>query len=166
MSYFLDDYCKRYNRQLNGFTTRLVNTLLAYRFPGNIRELQNLIERGVIIAEDGESLDFTHLSLGGESEQLSSWSNGDTLQEGSPQVSAAPMNAAAMGSRAVDNDNPLARLSAFVSGDDDALATSLSEVEELLINAAMQRSDGNITAAAQRLGMTRAQLSYRLKERK
>lgn len=168
MSYFLDDYCKRYNRQLNGFTTRLVNTLLAYRFPGNIRELQNLIERGVIIAEDGESLDFTHLSLGGESEQLSSWSNGDTLQESSPETSAASMSAvtAATGNRAVESDSPLARLSAFVSGDDDALATSLSEVEELLINAAMQRSDGNITAAAQRLGMTRAQLSYRLKERK
>lgn len=122
----------------------------------------------MIIAEDGESLDFTHLSLGGESEQLSSWSNGDTLQESSPQASAAPMNAtaAATGNRAVESDSPLARLSAFVSGDDDALATSLSEVEELLINAAMQRSDGNITAAAQRLGMTRAQLSYRLKERK
>lgn len=169
MSHFLEEYCKRYNRQLNGFTTRLVNTLLAYRFPGNIRELQNLIERGVIIADDGESLDFTHLSLGAESGQLTRWGLMESADRASAQASVSSQPAAidkTSTSLSQNEADPLVRLAAFVNGNDDALATSMSEVEELLISAAMQRSDGNITAAAQRLGMTRAQLSYRLKERK
>ncbi|GAA0692150.1 sigma-54-dependent Fis family transcriptional regulator [Marinobacterium maritimum] len=161
MSYFLDHYCKRYNRHLTGFTTRLVNTLLAYRFPGNIRELQNLIERGVIIAEDGDTLDFTHLSLGGETERLNSWDQagkvqGDQLAEGPIESPALP----------APTDDPLSRLRDFVSGRNEVLETSLGEVEDLLITAAMARCDGNVTAAAQMLGMTRAQLSYRLKDRK
>lgn len=161
MSYFLDHYCKRYNRHLTGFTTRLVNTLLAYRFPGNIRELQNLIERGVIIAEDGDTLDFTHLSLGGETERLSSWDQagkvqGDQIAEGPVEPPALP----------APTDDPLSRLRDFVSGRNEVLETSLGEVEDLLITAAMARCDGNVTAAAQMLGMTRAQLSYRLKDRK
>lgn len=161
MSYFLDHYCKRYNRHLTGFTTRLVNTLLAYRFPGNIRELQNLIERGVIIAEDGDTLDFTHLSLGGETERLSSWDQTERVH--GPQVAEAPAEVPAL-SAAIDD--PLARLRDFVSGRNAVLETSLGEVEDLLITAAMERCDGNVTAAAQMLGMTRAQLSYRLKDRK
>ncbi len=161
MSHFLEQYCKRYNRHLTGFTTRLVNTLLAYRFPGNIRELQNLIERGVIIAEDGETLDFTHLSLGGETERLSSWDQTEMVHGGamsSETVEAPALHAAA--------DDPLARLGDFVSGRNEVLETSLGEVEDLLITAAMARCEGNVTAAAQMLGMTRAQLSYRLKDRK
>ncbi len=161
MSYFLDHYCKRYNRHLTGFTTRLVNTLLAYRFPGNIRELQNLIERGVIIAEDGDTLDFTHLSLGGETERLNSWDQTERVH--GPQVAEAPAEVPAL-SAAIDD--PLARLRDFVSGRNAVLETSLGEVEDLLITAAMERCDGNVTAAAQMLGMTRAQLSYRLKDRK
>ena len=168
MSYFLDEYCKRHDRKLNGFTTRLVKTLLAYRFPGNIRELQNLIERGVIIAEDGESLDFTHLALNEESEQSSSWNNSATLEPHDEEAAEASSSPSAVpgAEEKGEDDSPLERLIAFVHGDDDTLVTSLSEVEELLIKAAMKRSNGNITAAAQRLGMSRAQLSYRLKERK
>lgn len=161
MSHFLDHYCKRYNRHLTGFTTRLVNTLLAYRFPGNIRELQNLIERGVIIAEDGDTLDFTHLSLGGETERLNSWDQTENVQV--PSLPTESSDTPVL--PAVSND-PLSRLRDFVSGRKEVLETSLGEVEDLLITAAMERCDGNVTAAAQMLGMTRAQLSYRLKDRK
>ncbi|MBA4501589.1 sigma-54-dependent Fis family transcriptional regulator [Marinobacterium marinum] len=161
MSYFLDHYCKRYNRHLTGFTTRLVNTLLAYRFPGNIRELQNLIERGVIIAEDGDTLDFTHLSLG-ENERLSRRES-DGKEANTPPLQATEPEAS---EHAVESDDPLMRLRDFVSGRNAVLDTSLGEVEGLLITAAMERCDGNITAAAQMLGMTRAQLSYRLRDRK
>ena len=41
---------------------------------------------------------------------------------------------------------------------------SLEEVEKALIQAANNDSGGNITAAAQRLGMTRAAYAYRLKK--
>ncbi|NVK41870.1 MAG: sigma 54-interacting transcriptional regulator [Oceanospirillaceae bacterium] len=179
MSHFLQHYCEQYRRKLTGFTTRLVNTLLNYDFPGNIRELQNLIERGVIIAEDGDALDINHLALGGETERLA-WRNatrgnrpavermptgpGDTRADDRHTAASTLSQAAAP--PADRTYAPLERLGAFLKGSDDALDTSLAEVEALLIDEAMERSGGNITAAARMLGMSRAQLSYRLKDRR
>ncbi|HHK0539421.1 TPA: helix-turn-helix domain-containing protein, partial [Pseudomonas aeruginosa] len=58
-----------------------------------------------------------------------------------------------------------ASLMAFVSGREQALSTSLEDIEQRLVQLALERSGGNITAAAQMLGMSRAQVSYRLKGR-
>ncbi|MCY1186549.1 Bacterial regulatory protein, Fis family [compost metagenome] len=57
----------------------------------------------------------------------------------------------------------LESLQEFVSGRQKVLSTSLEEIELRLVRLAMERSGGNITAAAQMLGMSRAQVSYRLK---
>ncbi|MEN9849502.1 MAG: hypothetical protein RL368_2242, partial [Pseudomonadota bacterium] len=48
---------------------------------------------------------------------------------------------------------------------DDFLATglSLNELETLLLNEAVERSGGNLAGAARLLGLTRPQLTYRLK---
>jgi two-component system, NtrC family, response regulator HydG len=43
------------------------------------------------------------------------------------------------------------------------LSTPLADIELQLVHLAMERSGGNITLAAQMLGMSRAQVSYRLK---
>jgi len=43
------------------------------------------------------------------------------------------------------------------------LGTSLEALERRLVQLALERSGGNVTAAAQMLGMSRAQVSYRLK---
>ncbi|WP_432696675.1 sigma 54-interacting transcriptional regulator [Marinobacterium sp. YM272] len=175
MNHFLQHYCRQYGRSLTGFTSRLVHTLLNYPFPGNIRELQNLIERGVIIAEDGEALDINHLALGGETESLS-WPQRHPAAEMGARAQAEGSERAAdreaerhkplldaAGQAMAEEHRPLAELDAFLSGSSERLETSLSEVESLLIDAAMDRCEGNVSAAAQMLGMTRAQLSYRLK---
>ena len=57
----------------------------------------------------------------------------------------------------------LASLQDFVSGRQRVLSTSLEEIELRLVRLALERSGGNVTAAAQMLGMSRAQVSYRLK---
>ena len=57
----------------------------------------------------------------------------------------------------------LESLQAFVSGRQRVLNMSLEEIELRLVRLALERSGGNITAAAQMLGMSRAQVSYRLK---
>jgi transcriptional regulator with GAF, ATPase, and Fis domain len=66
MTHFLHRFTQRHGRQLSGFTPRTADTLLAYDFPGNIRELQNLVERGVISAPDGGAIDLSHLFTSGE----------------------------------------------------------------------------------------------------
>lgn len=55
------------------------------------------------------------------------------------------------------------RLRAFVSGQRKELGASLEDIENMLIRLALEKSEGNVTAAAQVLGMSRAQVSYRMK---
>lgn len=169
MNYFLRKFCKRHGRSITGFTSRLVNALLAHPFPGDIRELQNLIERGVISAQDNELIDIHHLSQGGRnpiSDAIGLNAQGQLAM--SPMVTPAPAFASGVTRGEVVEPSsvpPLTRLRAFLRGDLNTLGSSLEEIESLLVDTAMQRSHGNYTLAAQMLGMTRAQLSYRVKGR-
>ncbi|MEJ2455424.1 MAG: sigma 54-interacting transcriptional regulator, partial [Candidatus Thiodiazotropha sp.] len=61
LSYFLYQYSQRHERSVRGFTPRAVRVLLSYPYPGNIRELQNLVERGVIAVEDHGLVDLIHI---------------------------------------------------------------------------------------------------------
>ncbi|MCK4248464.1 MAG: sigma-54-dependent Fis family transcriptional regulator, partial [Candidatus Omnitrophica bacterium] len=58
--YFLNQYNKKFNRTISGFTDQALKYLISYRWPGNIRELQNVIER--LVALEKEDL-ITHRSL-------------------------------------------------------------------------------------------------------
>jgi len=144
---------------------RLVNALLTYRFPGNIRELQNLVERGVIAASDGEAMDVVHLAEAGAPlmEAAIGLTTEGRLAMG--KVAPAPLPATESGAaHMADGGAPeLASLQAFFSGQQRVLGTSLEEIERRLVQLALERSGGNVTAAAQMLGMSRAQVSYRLK---
>ncbi|NTW56064.1 MAG: sigma-54-dependent Fis family transcriptional regulator, partial [Chlorobiaceae bacterium] len=46
--HFLNEFCKANNIEPPEISTRALNSLKAYRWPGNIRELQNVIRRAVI----------------------------------------------------------------------------------------------------------------------
>lgn len=46
--YFLSNFNNIYKKELKGFTAEAEQLLMRYRFPGNIRELRNLIEYAVI----------------------------------------------------------------------------------------------------------------------
>ena len=48
---FLDRYARRARKSFRGISDKTVALLEAYRWPGNIRELQNVIERSVIMCE-------------------------------------------------------------------------------------------------------------------
>ncbi len=49
--YFVQKYATRMNRPIDLIPTAVIDALCAYSWPGNIRELQNLIERSVILTE-------------------------------------------------------------------------------------------------------------------
>ena len=55
--HFLTRYATKFNKAVETIPTRLMNTLTAYHWPGNIRELQHLIERAVILST-GSTLAF------------------------------------------------------------------------------------------------------------
>ncbi|HEX7286130.1 MAG TPA: sigma 54-interacting transcriptional regulator [Candidatus Angelobacter sp.] len=49
--FFLDRYCKKAGKQMEGVSQETMELLQRYSWPGNIRELQNVMERGVALAQ-------------------------------------------------------------------------------------------------------------------
>jgi transcriptional regulator with GAF, ATPase, and Fis domain len=164
MHHFLKFYGQRHAIAVRGFTQRAVQALLNYSFPGNIRELQNLIERGVILAQ-GHPLDLPHMFISGETlndEVLSLALQG----EGEGETGTLAGRQEERGKKASQLPGPggslLETVQQWRSGrqEEDA-ALSLPALEQTLITEAIERAGGNLSAAARLLGITRAQLAYR-----
>ncbi|MEK4485791.1 sigma 54-interacting transcriptional regulator [Psychrobacillus sp. FSL H8-0484] len=51
--YFLFEISVKYNRPIHGISQTVMQTLLQYSWPGNIRELKNVVERLVVFSENG-----------------------------------------------------------------------------------------------------------------
>lgn len=54
VEHFLDAYSKQMNKPIKNLSLEVRELLLKYDFPGNVRELENAIERGVTLCRDGE----------------------------------------------------------------------------------------------------------------
>ncbi len=53
VAHFVEIYGHRMSRQIEHIPATTMSALTSYQWPGNIRELQNLIERAVILSNDG-----------------------------------------------------------------------------------------------------------------
>lgn len=115
---FLKRYAEKYHRPLNSLDENVAEMLRSYRWGGNIRELQNCMEKAVILSE-GTTLTAKDIKL----------DHGQTAQP---------------------NTNNFRSLS--------------NEDEEHLVRKAMERSGGNISAAAKMLGVSRPTLYTKLKK--
>jgi transcriptional regulator with GAF, ATPase, and Fis domain len=130
VEHFLEKHAVRHDRRIRGVTAEALNALQTYAWPGNIRELENVIERGVILAPNNGTVDVGDLFP--YSPYLAVHGETDALEQ--------------LIGRFLDDRIPLEQL------------------EQQLLETAVVRSDGNLSAAARLLGMTRPQLAYRLKK--
>ncbi|GAB4354067.1 MAG: sigma-54 dependent transcriptional regulator [Candidatus Abyssubacteria bacterium] len=58
--HFLRNFCRKTGKPIKGFTDDALETLVGYDWPGNVRQLKNVIERLVILS-DSETLDLVYL---------------------------------------------------------------------------------------------------------
>ena len=152
MEAFLRRYCLQHMREVPGFTPRAVQALLQYDFPGNIRELQNLVERGVIMASHDEPIDVHHLFRSGELRSAPALGLGD-----SGRLTEAPV---------IESDlaqEPARSRRGAVSPPARSIADTTSSTEAATYRKALLSARYNVAEAARRLGLSRAQLAYRLK---
>jgi DNA-binding NtrC family response regulator len=52
---------QKHGRRVSGVASSMLDRLMAYDWPGNARELRNMIERAVVLCNDGAPLDAGHL---------------------------------------------------------------------------------------------------------
>ncbi|MGQ0620648.1 MAG: sigma 54-interacting transcriptional regulator [Panacagrimonas sp.] len=162
MNHFLRKFCRMHTRSVSGFTGRAIDAMLSYHWPGNIRELENVVERGVILAPDAGAIDVIHLFAGGEqieSRHLSLCEGGTLAKRSDAERShdVGPDIANRVRHR-------ITQLLAGVADEGDTL--SLDDIQDALVQSAVRIAKGNLAAAARTLGMTRAQLVYHQKGKK
>ena len=135
---FLRRFAGKYHRPLTGIAPEAAELLKTQRWSGNIRELQNCIEKAVILSE-GSLLTAKDLQIDARS--------------GSGMT----------GNRSGMTGNRSGMTENVTPGLTGGLPRSGAE-EERLVREAMERCNGNISAAAKLLGVSRPTLYAKLKK--
>jgi len=60
--HFLNEFSRKFKKKFTGFSPQAEEGLLAHNWTGNVRELKNLVERGVLVGQ-GPALEITDLVL-------------------------------------------------------------------------------------------------------
>src|ERR1700690_176576 len=142
VDFFIERYNRRFKKSIRGITDETRRLILTHNCPGNVRELKNVIERGMIL-EDEPFLRPQYLPFSvGES-------GGRTLFE---------RTSPADGGQVLPNGRMLPRLYIPEGG------TSLEEVEHAMVELAMRQAHSNQTHAAKLLDISRDALRYKLKK--
>lgn len=124
-NYFLESLKSKFNLNIKGFSNDAINFLKDYKFPGNVRELKNMIERAIWVCED----DF---------------------------IKAADLGAMNM-QTFINESNNNERI---------GFKKQIEQFEKDLILEAIKKYGNNKSKLAQKLGITRTALIYKMKKYK
>jgi DNA-binding NtrC family response regulator len=148
-SHFLEKHCVESSRHIAGFTDEAIEVLRRYPFPGNIRELQNIIERAVVLCR-GQTI---------TAEDLPSHviSGGDLLTARSTGLVSLPglsVPGASGGGASSNDDEPWTPMS---------LEAALREPERRIILRALKANQWNRQRTADQLEINRTTLYKKMK---
>ena len=141
--HFLKRCARKHGIKVNGFADSARAMLAGYRWPGNVREMQNTIERAVILTESGRPITSAALGLPGD---FSAFLPPATPE---PEIFTAP-TPATVSTRAVT--------------DESGGVLTIAVLEKQAIQAALLQTGSNRTQAAALLGISLRTLRNKLQE--
>lgn len=135
VQHFIRKYNERLHGDIQGMEDEAIRALQSYRWPGNIRELENLIERMILFA-DGDHICAEDLP--------------EEIQANAPSSNAGPI--------------PPIHLPAGDTGLKEAIKETVHHLEKQYIVQALEKTNQNVTQAAKLLKISRKSLQNKMKE--
>ena len=136
---FVEKYNRRLQKEISTASPEAMDALMRYEWPGNIRELENVIERGILFAET------TELTPSDLSEQI--------------QRRAEPAGSAVTPDTSVQLAEDVGHRSMK-----EIVRSATDRLERGLITKALGETNGNVTRAAHLLQISRKGLQNKMKE--
>lgn len=143
--YYVRLFEKQYAKRFSGFSDRVYTFFNSYDWPGNIRELKNIIERSVLISNES-TLDLHDLMI--EDSIIQNYLNSGKNNFNKIQGIASKYDL----NHLIEN---------FMKSSEQV---DLDDIQRMLLQAALNKYEGNISKAARYLNLTRSTLEYRLKK--
>ncbi len=128
ISYFVDRFRKKLGREIQGLEEDVLDLFVNYDWPGNIREMENLLERLVLMAR-GQTIAMADVP--------------EEIRQAVYEQSLLP---------------PEKKPSQFK----EFIRSHTEEAERQLLARCLEECDGNVTRAAQRLGLSRKGLQLKM----
>jgi nitrogen regulation protein NR(I) len=138
VEHFLTKFNDRLKKQVGGVETAAMEVLSNYSWPGNIRELENVVERAVLFC-DAQKVRVEDLP---------------------PEVRGGP-------AVPISVAPPDANLEAALAGEGglkEHVKVAMSKLERELVSRALSQTNGNVTHAARLLKISRKGLQLKMKE--
>jgi DNA-binding NtrC family response regulator len=157
--YFIAKFNARLKKNLEGIEPDALERLDHYGWPGNIRELENVIERAVLFA-DGVRIRMEDLA---EELRGPAHEHRAAHAHASPAAPAA-LEAPALGHAAGSSDEDDEDSSADGDGLKEQVKAAMSRLERDLIIRALKQTQNNVTHAARLLKISRKGLQLKMKE--
>ncbi len=133
--HFLRHFCRKTGKRIEGFSDDALEILVNHEWPGNVRQLKNVVERLVIMA-DRDILDSLDLL---EPLQMKGFMKGDSIPQTLEEL------------RAIKRQ---------------LLEDHYGQLEKAFLLKALRTCKGNITHAAEKVGMQRSNFSAMMKRHK
>jgi len=160
-SHFLNQFAKRQNKQVIKITPEIQDIFLRYEWPGNIRELENVVERLVTLTPEGE------IATGSLPSQFAGYIAKEVPKRKSAEnigpLSSIPLSDAKVVTEVLEFTGLKLPRPDFNS-ETLNLDEILVQVESFYLNKALQHTQGLKKKAAQLLGITFRSMRYRLQK--
>ena len=155
VAHVIKKFNERLKKAISGVSDEALAALEAHSWPGNIRELENVLERTILFSK-GPRIERSDLQLANSGDPAHNHGSGHAASTGSGSIPVIADD---------DDDSVASEHIGSPSGSlKDIVRAETSRVERELIVKALDETGGNVTQAARLLKISRKSLQMKMKE--